>query len=129
VTDRADDWGWNWSGGSGEYLKRKDMFTRELIQRLESVMPGISGGCELTLSASPHTHKRYLNRHKGSYGPLLRPGQNILVKPQNTTPVKNLFATGDSTFPGQGVIAVTYSGISCASFIAARFGKPMEPLD
>lgn len=43
VTDRADDWA-ELERGSGEYLKRKDMFTRELIQRLESVMPGISGG-------------------------------------------------------------------------------------
>ncbi|RTY37564.1 FAD-dependent oxidoreductase [Chlorobium phaeovibrioides] len=127
VTDRADEWA-GLEPGSAEYRARKDERTRELLERLESLMPGISAGCELTISATPLTHQRYLNRHNGSYGPLLRPGQNILLKPQNTTPVKNLFATGDSTFPGQGVIAVTYSGVSCASFIAAKFGRPMEPL-
>ncbi|NTV93230.1 MAG: amine oxidase, partial [Chlorobiaceae bacterium] len=78
--------------------------------------------------ASPRTHERYLNRYKGSYGPLLWPGQNVLQKPQNRTRVKNLFAAGDSTFPGQGVIAVTYSGVSCASYIARQMGKPLEYL-
>jgi len=127
VTDRADDWA-QWERGSDEYRARKDVRTRELLQRLESLMPGISRGCELTLSATPFTHQRYLNRHNGSYGPLLRPGQNILTKPQNATPVRNLYLAGDSTFPGQGVIAVTYSGVSCASFIAAKFRRPIQPL-
>ena len=89
-------------------------------------MPGLSKAIELKVLATPLTHERYLNRYKGSYGPLLKPGQNILQKPQNTTPVKNLFAVGDSTFPGQGVIAVTYSGVSCASYIARKFGKSFD---
>ena len=99
-----------------------------VISRTERILPGLSKAIELKVLATPLTHQRYLNRFKGSYGPLLKPGQNILQKPQNSTSIKNLYATGDSTFPGQGVIAVTYSGVSCASYIARQFGKPLDEL-
>ncbi|NTW82568.1 MAG: FAD-dependent oxidoreductase [Chlorobiaceae bacterium] len=127
VTAEADDWE-KYQRGSREYREAKDALAENVISRTERILPGLSKAIELKVLASPLTHERYLNRYKGSYGPLLKPGQNILQKPQNTTPVKNLFAVGDSTFPGQGVIAVTYSGVSCASYIARKLGKPLEYL-
>ena len=113
---------------SEEYRQAKEEFARSVIARAESILPGLQKGVELMVTATPQTHVRYLNRRDGSYGPLLKPGQNVLLKPQNRTPVKNLYAAGDSTFPGQGVIAVTYSGVSCASYIARQLGRPLEYL-
>jgi len=127
VTAESDDWS-QYTRGSSEYSDAKEAFAEKVICRTETILPGLSKAVELKVLATPLTHERYLNRSKGSYGPLLKPGQNILQKPQNTTPVKNLFAAGDSTFPGQGVIAVTYSGVSCASYIARKFGKPIDYL-
>ena len=114
--------------GSEAYRQAKDRYARSIIARTERILPGLAGAVELKVLATPQTHERYLNRWKGSYGALLKPGQNILRKPQNMTMVKNLYATGDSTFPGQGVIAVTYSGVSCASMVARKLGKPLEYL-
>ncbi|NTV67861.1 MAG: FAD-dependent oxidoreductase [Chlorobaculum sp.] len=111
-----------------EYKSAKEAFARTLIASVERLLPGVQSAVELMITATPQSHVRYLNRRDGSYGPLLKPGQNILLKPQNRTPVKNLFAAGDSTFPGQGVIAVTYSGVSCASYIARKLGKALEYL-
>ena len=37
--------------------------------------------------------------------------------------VPGLYCVGDSSFPGQGVIAVAFSGIMCAHRVAADFGK------
>jgi prolycopene isomerase len=111
-----------------EYKSAKEAFARTLIARVERLLPGVQSAVELMITATPQSHVRYLNRRDGSYGPLLKPGQNILLKPQNRTPVKNLFAAGDSTFPGQGVIAVTYSGVSCASYIARKLGKALDYL-
>jgi prolycopene isomerase len=111
-----------------EYKSAKEAFARSLIARTERLLPGLQNSVELMVTATPQTHVRYLNRLDGSYGPLLKPGQNILLKPQNRTPVRNLYAAGDSTFPGQGVIAVTYSGVSCASYIARKLGRPLEYL-
>ena len=111
-----------------EYKSAKEAFARTLLARAETLLPGLQNAVELMITATPQSHARYLNRLDGSYGPLLKPGQNILLKPQNRTPVRNLFATGDSTFPGQGVIAVTYSGVSCASYIARKLGRALEYL-
>ena len=127
VTGEVEEWQ-QYERGSSAYLAAKEECAAGIIARTEKILPGLSKAVELKVLATPLTHERYLNRFKGSYGPLLKPGQNILQKPQNTTPIKNLFATGDSTFPGQGVIAVTYSGVSCASYIARKFGKPLDEL-
>jgi prolycopene isomerase len=94
----------------------------KLIRRTEQILPNLSGAVDLKYIATPLTHKRYLRRHLGSYGPLLKKGQIVLQKPQNSTPVKNLYAVGDSCFPGQGVIAVTYSGVACAHLLCKKFG-------
>ncbi|ABB23509.1 FAD-dependent oxidoreductase [Pelodictyon luteolum] len=128
VTDEAERWE-GLERGSEAYTRRKQSMEAELMGRLEGLMPGIGSGVKLRVSASPLTHERWLNRYKGSYGPLLKPGQNILLKPQNRTALKNLFAVGDSTFPGQGVIAVTYSGVSCASLVSSHFGRPLVALE
>ncbi|TCD47362.1 FAD-dependent oxidoreductase [Chlorobium sp. N1] len=128
VTDRAERWKGLERGSEG-YRRRKQEMASELVARLERLMPGIGGAVKVKVSASPLTHERWLARRHGSYGPLLKPGRNILLKPQNRTPVKSLFAVGDSTFPGQGVIAVTYSGVSCASLVASRLGRPLRPLE
>lgn len=37
--------------------------------------------------------------------------------------VDNLYCVGDSCFPGQGVIAVCFSGVMCAHRVAADLGK------
>ncbi|NTW63446.1 MAG: amine oxidase, partial [Chlorobiaceae bacterium] len=127
VTAETSEWE-SFQKSDGQYRRAKEDFARTVIARTEKILPGLAGSIELQVLASPRTHERYLNRYKGSYGPLLWPGQNVLQKPQNRTRVKNLFAAGDSTFPGQGVIAVTYSGVSCASYIARQMGKPLEYL-
>ncbi len=128
VTAEMEDWE-QFERGSSAYRDAKESLAASLLKRMERFMPGLSEAIELKVLASPLTLERYLNRYKGSYGPLLKPGQHILQKPQNTTPVKNLFAVGDSAFPGQGVIAVTYSAVSCASSVARKLGNPLDYLE
>jgi prolycopene isomerase len=125
----AESWQWErFAPRSPEYRQKKEEYARTLLARTEKILPGLSDAIELMVTATPQTHERYLGRRNGSYGPLLHPGQNVLRKPQNRTPVENLYSTGDSTFPGQGVIAVTYSGVSCASYVARQLGRPLEYL-
>ncbi|MEI6846647.1 MAG: NAD(P)/FAD-dependent oxidoreductase [Chlorobiaceae bacterium] len=128
VSAEIDEWQ-QYERTSIAYREAKEMYAAQIISRTEKILPRLSEAIELKVLATPLTHERYLNRYRGSYGPLFKPGQNILQKPQNTTIVKNLFAVGDSTFPGQGVIAVTYSGISCASYVASKFGSPLDYLN
>jgi hypothetical protein len=37
--------------------------------------------------------------------------------------IDGLYCVGDSCFPGQGVIAVAFSGVMCAHRVAADIGK------
>jgi hypothetical protein len=41
----------------------------------------------------------------------------------NSQSIDGLYCVGDSCFPGQGVIAVAFSGIMCAHRVAADIGK------
>ena len=127
VTDEMHRWN-GYKRGESPYRNAKEAFGDLVIRRTEKILPGLADALEVKLFATPLTNQRYLNRYKGSYGPLLYPGQNVLQKPQNRTVVKDLYAAGDSTFPGQGVIAVTYSGVSCASYVARWLGNPLEYL-
>jgi prolycopene isomerase len=110
------------------YEAEKARQAEKLIARIERILPNLSSAIELQYVATPLTHKRYLKRYLGSYGPLLKKGQIVLQKPQNSTPIKNLYAVGDSCFPGQGVFSVTYSGVSCANLLCKQFGKKFEYL-
>lgn len=73
---------------------------------------------------SPATHERFLNREDGSYGPVpMKPPRGILNMPFNLTDVKRLYCAGDSTFPGQGVNAVVFSGFGAAHRALVDQGK------
>ena len=68
---------------------------------------------------TPRSHRRFLGRVDGTYGPIPRaklPG--LLRMPFNRTAVSGLYCVGDSTFPGQGLNAVAFSGFACAHRIA-----------
>nr|XP_025634753.2 prolycopene isomerase 1, chloroplastic [Arachis hypogaea] len=72
---------------------------------------------------TPKTHWRYLARVDGTYGPMPRKTpKGLLGMPFNTTGVNGLYCVGDSCFPGQGVIAVAFSGVMCAHRVAADIG-------
>lgn len=72
---------------------------------------------------SPRTHRRFLNRKDGSYGPIpSRRPRGMLGMPFNRTAIPGLYCVGDSTFPGQGVNAVVFSGFGCGHRVACDLG-------
>jgi len=113
-----------WEGLSNkEYLAKKKEDGEKLIKKLEQLFPNLSQGILHKEIGSPRTHKRFLSRNKGSYGPIpsMRlPG--LLPMPFNTTKIKGLYCVGDSCFPGQGLNAVAFSGYACAHIIGSKLG-------
>ena len=53
-------------------------------------------------------------------GPALQLGQALHHRAGNLTPVAGLALVGDSTYPGEGVVAVTTSALICANQIRPR---------
>ena len=114
-----------WQGLSpSAYRSKKQADAERLIERLEALLlPGLSQAIHHREVGTPRSHRRFLGRHNGSYGPIpaLRlPG--LLPMPFNRSGVEGLYCVGDSCFPGQGLNAVAFSGFACAHRIGADLG-------
>jgi prolycopene isomerase len=113
-------WMQDWRGLSPkEYQIKKETAAAKLIDRLEAIFPKLSVGLDYQEVGTPRTHRRFLGREDGTYGPIPRRQlSGLLGMPFNRTTIAGLYCVGDSTFPGQGLNAVAFSGMSCAHRIA-----------
>ncbi|MBD2212823.1 carotene isomerase [Nostoc linckia FACHB-104] len=118
------DWIDNWQGlTEQEYEKRKEAAAWRIIDRLEQIFPGLDAGMDYLEVGTPRTHRRFLGREDGTYGPIPRRKlRGLLSMPFNRTAIPGLYCVGDSTFPGQGLNAVAFSGFACAHRIAVDLG-------
>ncbi|KAI3897408.1 hypothetical protein MKW92_040206 [Papaver armeniacum] len=115
----------DWKGlPQREYDAKKECVADEIISRLEKkLFPGLKSAIVFKEVGTPKTHRRFLARDDGTYGPMPRKiPKGLLGMPFNTTAIDGLYCVGDSCFPGQGVIAVAFSGIMCAHRVAADMG-------
>ncbi|KAL4323851.1 hypothetical protein GQ457_11G008550 [Hibiscus cannabinus] len=115
----------DWKGLSPkDYEAKKELIAEEIIARLEKkLFPGLKSSIVFKEVGTPKTHRRYLARDMGTYGPMPRQiPKGLLGMPFNTTAISGLYCVGDSCFPGQGVIAVAFSGVMCAHRVAADIG-------
>ncbi|KAL0333551.1 UNVERIFIED_CONTAM: Prolycopene isomerase, chloroplastic [Sesamum angustifolium] len=115
----------DWEGLSRkDYEAKKELVAEKLINRLnKKLFPGLKSSIVFKEVGTPKTHRRYLARDSGTYGPMpRRTPKGLLAMPFNTTAISGLYCVGDSCFPGQGVIAVAFSGVMCAHRVAADIG-------
>ncbi|PSN17880.1 carotene isomerase [filamentous cyanobacterium CCP5] len=108
---------------SREYQAKKQAVANAMVRRLEELIPGLEDAIDFREVGTPRTHRRFLGRLDGTYGPIpLGTPRGLLGMPFNRTAVPGLYCVGDSTFPGQGLNAVAFSGFACAHRIAADLG-------
>ncbi|XP_042490909.1 prolycopene isomerase, chloroplastic [Macadamia integrifolia] len=115
----------DWKGlPQKDYEAKKELVADEIISRLErELFPELKSSIVFKEVGTPKTHRRFLARDSGTYGPMPRTiPKGLLGMPFNTTAIDGLYCVGDSCFPGQGVIAVSFSGIMCAHRVAADIG-------
>nr|ATQ36007.1 prolycopene isomerase [Gracilaria vermiculophylla]ATQ36013.1 prolycopene isomerase [Gracilaria blodgettii] len=128
-------WMDEWEGlSSKEYEMKKQAMLQSATERLErTLFPGLRGAMEFAEVGSPRTHRRFLGRVDGSYGPVAKKKlRGLLSMPFNRTELDGLYCVGDSTFPGQGLNATAFSGFACGHRVAADLGlisKLPDPLD
>lgn len=98
------------------YKDMKEERSRILWKLVKRVVPDIDDRVVLSLSGSPLTHERFLNRVQGTYGTknLLK----IKTTPTGIQPLENVFCVGDTTFPGTGTPAVAASAMWVANTLA-----------
>jgi prolycopene isomerase len=118
------DWMEHWQDLSpSDYAAKKEVVAAEMIDRLEKIFPGLVAGLDYQEAGTPRTHRRFLGRDDGTYGPIpSRKLWGLLGMPFNRTAIPGLYCVGDSTFPGQGLNAVAFSGFACAHRVAVDLG-------
>lgn len=88
-------------------------------QRLHALLPELGDGIEVIETATPRTFYENTRRKLGMVGGV---GQSLAVFGPNAlthrTALPNLFLVGDSVFPGNGIAAVTHSGLIVANELA-----------
>jgi prolycopene isomerase len=121
----SPSWISDWADlNEAEYEAKKEKEAAILITRLEAIFPNLSKNLDYKEIGTPRTHRRFLGRIDGTYGAIPQfklPG--LLTMPFNRTSVTDLYCVGDSTFPGQGLNAVAFSGFACAHLVANSLGK------
>ena len=111
--------------GTREYRERKRAFAQELIEKADNLIPGIKQHILIQDAATPKTFERYtLNPRGAIYG--LDQSKDAPERPYFKTPIKGLYLTGASTFPGGGIEAVTISGIIAANDISGWPRKRLQ---
>lgn len=106
-----------------DYQAKKTDAANRLIQRLERIFPGLRANIDYQEVGTARTHRRFLGREDGTYGPIPRRKlMGLLGMPFNRTAIPGLYCVGDSTFPGQGLNAVAFSGFACAHRVAVDLG-------
>ena len=104
-----------------EYLNKKEKYFSFLVEKISKIIPNIDKYIDHKEIGTPKTHRKFLGRYEGSYGPIpTKKLLGLLPMPFNTTKIKNLYCVGDSCFPGQGLNAVAFSGYACAHKIGAK---------
>ncbi|KAI8024955.1 hypothetical protein LOK49_LG02G02790 [Camellia lanceoleosa] len=113
--------------GLWEGLDRKSAEYKELKTKRSEVMwrvveravgPGFDcEKCEVKLVGTPLTHRRFLWRNRGTYGPAIQASKGTF--PGHSTLMPQLYCCGDSTFPGIGVPAVAASGAIVANSLVS----------
>jgi len=101
-------------------LEEQDQATLEIWwERLHAAMPELGDGIEVIETMTPRDYYENTRRKLGMVGGI---NQSVDVSGTHAfthrTMLPNLFMVGDTVFPGQGVAAVTHSGLIVANEIA-----------
>ncbi|EED93915.1 predicted protein [Thalassiosira pseudonana CCMP1335] len=101
------------------YQTFKDERAQPIWDAIQKRAPAVvKGACVIEKVATPLTHARFLNRHRGNYGLAIAPDNAEGWKfPDVKTPLEGYYRCGDSTTSGIGVPATASSGAVCANAI------------
>lgn len=114
----ASDW-FAYHTDESEHEAQDQKFLEATWGRLHAALPELGAGVEVIETATPRTFYETTRRKLGMVGgipqTLAASGANAFT---HLTPFPNLFMTGDTTFPGHGLAAVTHSALIVANEIA-----------
>jgi phytoene dehydrogenase-like protein len=120
------DYIWNWDAlPEQQYKAQKDQVAHVLIDKLETLVPGIKESIELYEVGTPRTIVRYTKNPEGCiYGFHQNVDQSIAFRPGHTSPIKNLYFASAWVMPGGGFTGAMLSGMHCVREVEQALGQP-----
>ena len=106
------------------YKEEKEKTSKEVLERLNDVWPGIRDQVEMTNVATPYTWWRYTRNRRGSFEGFAVTDKIFTTQVKRTLPgLDNFFMAGQWVVPGGGVIPTLVSGKHAAMLMCRRDGK------
>ena len=104
---------------SEEYQRRKEEAANRVLEKMErAYFPEFRKHIIHLEIGTPSTIERYTMKNWGNVGgPKQMMGQELMKRLHARTDWKNLYACGDSTIMGEGVVASTSSGVGAANMV------------
>ena len=123
--------GWDhWSqlrGDLSAYQAEKNRVAAEVLERLETRYPRISGQVEVADVATPYTTWRYTLNQNGAYMGWLPTPEVITSIVRRTLPgLDNFYMAGQWVVPGGGVPPCLYTGRHAVEILCYREAKPFR---
>jgi prolycopene isomerase len=100
----------------------------EALRRAERAIPGIIEQGEVMAVMGPAELESVAGRRFGSVGgPVQTLEQSLNRRQGNSTEIEGLYLVGDSTYPGEGVVAAAISGMTCVEQLVASDSSSTSP--
>jgi NADPH-dependent glutamate synthase beta subunit-like oxidoreductase len=107
-----------------EYVAEKNKILEKALTVIEKRFPKFRENIVTVDTGSPSTTERFLLKDHGNIGgPKQTIGQHMMNRLKARTEFEGLYAVGDSTVMGEGVISVTASAVGAANVILEDMGK------
>jgi len=109
------------------YDAEKDRVAAQVLDRLETSLPGLSAHVEMVDVATPYTFWRYTGNRRGSYeGWLLTPQHMRKAVPKTLHGLKGFYMAGQWVEPGGGVPSALSSGRQVVQILCHHDGTPFS---
>lgn len=106
---------------SAVYQEKKALFEERILATFAKLYPEVHARIVFKESASPQTHRRYINSTGGgAYGFSALPSQFLHHRPGPSTEIEGLYICGASCRAGHGIVGAAMSGMQAARALIRR---------
>jgi len=103
-----------------DWSVEKEKVADEIIKKAESVIPDLSRHILVKDAVTPLALEKYTLGTEGATVGWVHTPQEVFARPQQKTPIENLYLVGHWTMPGGGYMLTAKSGINAAKMILGK---------
>jgi len=103
-----------------DWKAEREKIADKIIRKAEEVIPDLSKHILVKNIATPLTLEKFTLNTEGATVGWIQTRETVFGRPQQKSPIENLYLTGHWTMPGEGHMLTAKSGIDAAKLILSR---------